>query len=65
MSKSKKVSKSLPSWIVVTADDPKLQKAIENKIAEKLVEKADLLLFAKSRQVTNLSVQMGTPTSNV
>jgi hypothetical protein len=34
--KSNKPAKSLPSWIVVTAKDPKLAKAIEDKLASEL-----------------------------
>ena len=36
--KSPKPNKPLPSWIVVSAKDPKLQEAIEKKLAEKLAE---------------------------
>lgn len=32
----KKPAKPLPSWIVVSAADPKLKAAVENLLAEKL-----------------------------
>lgn len=34
--KSNKPAKPLPSWIVVTAKDPKLARAIEDKLASEL-----------------------------
>jgi hypothetical protein len=34
--KSSKPAKALPSWIVITAKDPKLAKAIEDKLADEL-----------------------------